>query len=165
VPVGWLADRLGRLPILLGCYGVVAAGLAIMPAWSPSLGLVICLFLLGACSGALYPMALAMLGDRLPEAGLARAYAWFLAMECLGSQMGTAIMGQARDWWGEASMFGVGLAAMAAVIGSWLLLVIWQQRRQSPPALAHDEPSAVPQDTLGAMPARSAHACKISTSA
>jgi MFS family permease len=124
VPVAWLADRLGRLPVLLGCYTVVAAGLTLMPIWSPSMGLAICLFLLGACSGALYPLALAMLGERLPPAGLARAYSVFLAMECIGSQAGAAAMGQARHWWGEASMFAVGLAALTLVLGTWAVLVV-----------------------------------------
>ncbi len=124
VPVAWLADRVGRLPVLLGCYAVVAAGLALVPLCGPSVWLVICLFLLGASSGALYPMALAFLGDRLPPARLARAYAWFLAMECVGSQVGAAVMGQARDWWGEGSMFGVGLVALTVVMGAWGALAL-----------------------------------------
>ena len=77
---------------------------------------------LGSILRALYPMALALLGDRLPPARLARAYAWFLAMECVGSQVGAAVMGQARDWWGEASMFTVGLVVLAVVIGVWVTL-------------------------------------------
>jgi MFS family permease len=131
VPVAWLADRLGRLPVLLGCYGVVAAGLALMPIWSSSIWLVICLFLLGACSGALYPTALALLGDNMPKAGLTRAYSVFMAMECIGSQVGAATMGQARDWWGGASMFGVGLAALALVLGSWAIVARQHRRQQS----------------------------------
>ena len=130
VPVAWLADRLGRMPVLLGCYAAVAAGLALVPLCVPSVWLVICLFLLGASSGALYPMALALLGDRLPAAKLARAYAWFMAMECVGSQLGSAIMGQARDWWGEASMFGVGLATLAAVLGAWGGVALLNRRRR-----------------------------------
>jgi len=130
VPVAWLADRFGRLPILLVCYGMVAAGLILTPMWQVSIGLVLTLFLLGACSGALYPMALSLLGDRLPPKGLARAYALFLAMECVGSQMGAAIMGKVRDWWGEASMFGVGLAALVLILGTWTVLLVRQRKRE-----------------------------------
>lgn len=132
VPVAWLADRVGRLPVLLSCYAVTAAGLTLMPVWSPSVELALCLFCLGACSGALYPMALAMLGDHLPQGSLTRAYAVFLAMECVGSQMGAAVMGRARDVWGEPIMFGVGLAAMAGVLGGWLVLRIRHYRRPVP---------------------------------
>jgi MFS family permease len=129
VPVAWLADRAGRMPVLLSCYAIVAGGLVLVPLCEPSVWLVLCLFLLGASSGALYPMALALLGDRLPPAKLARAYAWFLAMECAGSQLGAAIMGQARDWWGEASMFGVGLVALAIVLGLWAMLTLRHKSR------------------------------------
>ncbi len=127
VPVGWLANRLGRLNVLLSCYGVVALGLIIVPLWPASIGLGISLFVLGACSGALYPLALAILADRLPPAGLPRAYAWFLAMECVGSQMGTRLMGKARDLWGETSMFRMGLVALIGILGTWAALAIWQR--------------------------------------
>jgi MFS family permease len=132
VPVAWLADHLGRLPVLLGCYAVVAGGLVLMPFWSPSIGLIICLFLLGACAGALYPLALALLGDRPHQAGLDSAFAFFLAMECVGNLAGAAVTGHARDTWGEASMFGAGLGALALVLISWALVSVWQRRRHHP---------------------------------
>ncbi len=130
VPVAWLANRLGRLNVLLCCYGVVALGLIIVPLWPASPWLGISLFVLGACSGALYPLALAMLADRLPASGLPRAYAWFLAMECVGSQMGSAVMGKARDLWGETSMFSVGVAALIGILGIWATLTIWRRGGQ-----------------------------------
>lgn len=122
VPVAWLADRLGGLSVLLGCYAVVALGLALMPFLTDWLWLGMCLFLFGACSGAMYPLGLSLLGGRGRESELARAYAWYLALECVGSQTGAAAMGPARDLWGEASMFAVGLAAMLPVLLPWLLL-------------------------------------------
>lgn len=122
IPVAWLADRLGRTPILLGCYAVVAVTLVAIPWLSNSIVLAVGLFCFGACSGAMYPLGLALLGDRMPEAGLARAYAWYLAVECVGSQLGAAAMGKARDRWGDASMFTVGLAAMLLVLTAWLVV-------------------------------------------
>jgi MFS family permease len=139
VPVAWLADRSGRLPVLLACYAVVACGLILAPLCQASLWLGICLFLLGACSGALYPLALALLGEQLPREGLARAYATFMAMECVGSQFGAAAMGQARDWWGEASMFVVGLAALSLALASWLAVSFGQLLRQAPTKVADEE--------------------------
>jgi MFS family permease len=119
VPVSWLADRYGKTPMLLACYVVVALGLVTIPWLSNSILLAIGLFCFGACSGAMYPLGLSLLGDRIPESGLARAYAWYLAIECVGSQAGSAIMGKARDDWGETAMFGVGLAAVAGVLAIW----------------------------------------------
>jgi MFS family permease len=120
VPVAWLADRYGKTPLLLGCYGVVALGLLAIPWLSNSVALAIGLFCFGACTGAMYPLGLSLLGDRMPANGLARAYAWYLAIECVGSQAGAAAMGKARDAWGETAMFAVGLAAVIAVLAIWL---------------------------------------------
>jgi len=128
VPVSWLADRFGRVPVLLACYAVAGAGLLLAPHLGPSIWLALCLFAFGACSGAMYPLGLALLGDRLPEAALARAYSWYMAMECVGSQLGAAAMGKARDLWGEGSMFGVGFAALSLVLVGWIILQLRQRR-------------------------------------
>jgi MFS family permease len=120
VPVGWLADWLGRRTVLLGCYAVIVVGLIVLPLCPPGPGLGVCLFLVGACSGALYPLGLGLLSDRIPEAGLSRAYALFMAMECLGSVLGPILIGKGRDWYGETAMFAVTLAAVALVLLTWV---------------------------------------------
>jgi MFS family permease len=120
VPVSWLADRYGKMPLLLACYGVVIAGLMAIPRLENTAVLAAGLFCFGACTGAMYPLGLSLLSDRMPENGLARAYAWYLAVECVGSQAGAAAMGTARDLWGESSMFAVGVVAPAGVIVAWL---------------------------------------------
>jgi MFS family permease len=135
VPVGWLADRFGRLPVLLGCYAVVLAGLMALPLCAPGISLAIWLFLVGACSGAFYPLGLALLSDRMPEAALPRAYALFMAMECVGSVVGPILMGKGRDRFGEAAMFAVGLAAVLLVLVVWLVCrLVMMVRGQRPMA-------------------------------
>jgi predicted MFS family arabinose efflux permease len=67
----------------------------------------------------MYPLGLSLLGDGLAPGILARAYTWYLAMECIGSQVGAAAMGRARDLWGEAAMFIVGAVALVAVLLTW----------------------------------------------
>jgi MFS family permease len=121
VPVAWLADRCGRLPVLLACYALVMVGLVGLPLAGTSPLLPLWLFVVGACSGAFYPLGLAILGERLHEADLDRANAHYLSLECLGSLMGPALMGVARDWAGETAMFGVGEMAVLIVFGGWLL--------------------------------------------
>jgi len=144
VPVSWLADRMGNVPVLLGCYGVVLAGLAAVPCCEPTFWLGTWLFLVGAASGAMYPLGLALLGEQQAESHLARAYAWYLAMECVGSQMGAAAMGQARDWWGEAGMFPVGIAALFLALLPWVVLILLP-RRQAPHILVFPAPGHVDQ--------------------
>ena len=130
VPVSWLADRLGKVRVLLACFAMVVLTLIALPWCVPSLWLGICLFLFGACSGALYPLGLSLLGEGMADHSLPRLYAWYMAMECFGSQLGAAAMGQGRDWWGEAAMFGVGLAAILGVLLVWFALRAVHKRQQ-----------------------------------
>jgi MFS family permease len=129
VPVSWLGDRLGRTPVLLACYAVVAVGLAVLPWCMPGVWLVAWLFLVGGCSGAFYPLGMALLGDRDSETGVARAYAWYMILEAVGSQLGPPLMGIARDWWGEGAMFAVGESAIVLVLASWAIVALASRAR------------------------------------
>jgi MFS family permease len=120
VPVAWLADRMGKTTVLLGCYAVVLIGQAVVPLCGPGPALAVWLFLVGGCCGAFYPLGLALLGDRLPAHHLARAYAWYMTMECLGSILGPVCMGQSRAWGGERAMFLAGQGALLLVLLAWL---------------------------------------------
>jgi MFS family permease len=122
VPVAWLADHLGRTRVLVLCYAAAAAGLAALPFCGAWAWLAVCLFLVGACSGAFYPLGLAILGERLPAARLARANAWYMAINCCGSLTGPVLTGVAMDRWGKPAMFPVGEAAVLGVIAAWLAL-------------------------------------------
>jgi len=122
VPVGWLADRLGRLPVLLGAYAVIIIGVSCLPWCRSGVSVGIWLCALGASTGALYPLGMSLLGDRVAPGALVRAYSWYLALDCIGSQAGAAVMGKARDLWGENAMFGAGLVAVLLVLGSSFVL-------------------------------------------
>jgi MFS family permease len=146
VPVAWLADRLGRQAVLLGCYAVVAVGLGLLPfCGADSVGLPAWLFLVGACSGAFYPLGLGLLGDRLPETALARAGAWYLGINCLGSLSGPVIMGKVMDQFGQPAMFAVGLAAVLSVV----VIVAGTQLHAFCRRRGQGRPIAGPSDTAG----------------
>jgi MFS family permease len=117
VPLAWLADRLGRLRILLGCQGLLMAALLVVRCCPGTPLLAVALFVLGACCGALYPLGLALLGDRVPPAGLARANAVYLASNCAGSLCGPVLFGLVIDGFGQPSQFVVGTLAVAVVLG------------------------------------------------
>jgi MFS family permease len=131
VPVSWLADRRGRVPVLLGCYAVTLAGLALVPYCPGIVTLGCCLFAFGACSGAMYPLGLAILGEGLSESSLARGYAWYMAIECVGSLTGAPAMGAARDLWGDGAMFPVGATVVGLVVLVWFGLRSWQRAADS----------------------------------
>ncbi|MGH7221902.1 MAG: MFS transporter, partial [Gemmataceae bacterium] len=122
VPVAWLADLLGRARVLLGCHGVVLASLIALPFSSGRVMLPVCLFLIGACSGAFYPLGLSLLGEQVRDAALARASACYLALNCLGSLIGPIVTGIVMDYYGKAAMPASGVAACLAVLAAWLLL-------------------------------------------
>lgn len=116
VPLAWLADRLGRSRVLIGCHGLLLLSLLSIH-WEPGTPrLAVSLFLLGTCCGALYPLGLALLGDRVHSAGLARANAFYLASNCAGSLSGPVLFGLVIDWFGEPAQFLAGMAAVVAVL-------------------------------------------------
>jgi MFS family permease len=118
VPVAWLADRLGRLMVLFACYAVVAVGLLAVPLSSHAAWIAAWLFLLGACSSAFYPLGLALLGERVAPSQLARANAWYLALNCLGSLVGPVVAGRAMDLFNKHALFVAGEGAVLLVLGS-----------------------------------------------
>jgi MFS family permease len=115
VPMAWLADRLGRTVVLLGCCVVTAAALVALFAGMSHWGLALCLFLAGGCSSAFYPLGLSLLGERLQRSELARAGAWYLAINCFGSLIGPVLAGAAMDLWGRQAIFLTGLAAVLVI--------------------------------------------------
>jgi MFS family permease len=130
VPLGWLADRVGKLPLLLACHAVLTVGLLLLPSWRAAGALWAAAFVLGACCGAQYPLGLALLGERVPAAALARANAWYLACNCAGSMTGPALMGLAIEHFGPGSEFPAGAAALALVVAVW---AVWGRRRGGAP--------------------------------
>ncbi len=116
VPVAWLADRAGRVRVLLACHGVVFKVLLVLPIVAGAAPLGVLLFLVGGCCAALYPLGLAHLGERLPAAALGRANAWYLACNCAGSLSGPVVMGLAMGLGGAPGLFMSGAASVALVL-------------------------------------------------
>jgi MFS family permease len=129
VPVAWLADRLGRTRVLLACYGATVAGLCFLSYCGDSAWLATALFLVGACSGAFYPLGLAILGERVSGAQLAGASAWYLGINCFGSLVGPVVTGFAMDRFGKPSMFSVGAGAVLSVLAMWIVLELLSRGR------------------------------------
>jgi MFS family permease len=116
VPVAWLADRLGRKAVILGCYAVAVVGMMVLPGQREAVPLAGWLFLVAAASAALYPLGLALLGQRTPAPALARANAWFLGINCLGSIIGPIAAGKAMDRFGGPALFYVSEGAILCVL-------------------------------------------------
>ena len=115
LPAGWLADRLGRVRLVLGIQCVLFAGLLALPCWDTPIPICVELFLVGGCCAALYPLGLALLAERLTPAALSRANAWYLACNCAGSITGPVLMGIAVDLVGPRALFVTGAMAVLVV--------------------------------------------------
>jgi MFS family permease len=131
VPLAWVADRVGRGLVLLACYAVTGAALVLLLFFPGAVWLTVLLVLAGACSGAFYPLGLALLGERMPPAAVPRASAWFLAINCVGSVTGPAVIGEAMNRFGDQAMFWAGLAAVVLVTAAWAAVQVHERWRGS----------------------------------
>lgn len=129
VPVAWLADRLGRTPVLLGCYAATALALAVLPFCDGSARLILALLAAGACSTAFYPLGMTLLNEGVPASAMARANARFLAFNCLGSLTGPAVCGVAMDLFGKRALFVAGEAAVLLVLVVWVARLYRERER------------------------------------
>ena len=121
IPLAQLADRFGRTRLLLGCHAVLLFGVVVLPWLVGALGLGAALFVMGACCAALYPLGLAVLGERVPLSAMGRANAWYLASNCAGSLIGPVLTGAAMDWFGRQALFVGTAVVILAVVGVWLV--------------------------------------------
>jgi MFS family permease len=134
-PLAALADRLGRAAVLAGCNAVALLGISCLLWTGGTAWLAFWLFVVGACSGALYPLGLALLGERTDPAGLSRAGACFLAVNCGGSLVGPIVAGAAMHLFGREALFVSGGGALLIVLGGWAVQrAFCPARRQFAPA-------------------------------
>lgn len=121
VPIGWLADRIGRELVLIACFLIVGIGLAAAPNCDREIALPVWLFVIGIFSGAFYPLGLALLGERLPPSEIPRANAWYLSVNCFGSLVSPLVSGPVMAFHGPQAMFWTGEAAIVGVLAIWLM--------------------------------------------
>jgi MFS family permease len=124
IPLGWLADRVNRVGVLIGCGLVGILGAAALPFVAPGGGvpLYALLFVWGGLIAGLYTIGLSLLGQRYAGPELATANAAFVALYSLGMLAGPSTMGSGMDWMGPhglpvtIAVFFVGYC-MASVAG------------------------------------------------
>lgn len=133
-PIGWLADRLGRERVHIGCGVIVVLLLPLLP-WaitSPWLCWPL-LYVLGAAAGAIYTLSLVACGERF------RGIALVSASSLVGAAWGAASFGGPLV--AGALMKGVGNDAMVGVLfvaALAFLAAAWWERRRAPIRMAGD---------------------------
>ncbi|NYH18466.1 MFS transporter [Paraburkholderia bryophila] len=127
-PIGWLADRLGRERVHIGCGVIVVLLLPLLP-WaitSPWLCWPL-LYVLGAAAGAIYTLSLVACGERFRGVALVSASSLVGASWSAASFGGPLVAGALMKDVGNDAMVGVLLAAALA-----FLAAVWWERRRSP---------------------------------
>lgn len=112
VPAGWLCDRIGRKPLLVGArvgFGLLAIGLLldVGPLWLLTMFRV----LQGICSGAYVPALRAAITDLSTSDTRAQRFAQLQAFEMVGLLVGP-LLGGGVALWNDAAVFGVAGAAV-----------------------------------------------------
>jgi MFS family permease len=123
-PIGWMADHWDRRAVLAGC-AALSAGLVmllpLMPAASSAVYVVLLLW--GGISFAIYPVGLAILGQRFKGGDMARANTAFSLLYILGGLVGRPMTGAAMDAFGDRG-FGWTIAVIYVVCVVWALLAL-----------------------------------------
>jgi MFS family permease len=121
-PIGWMADHFDRRAVLAGCTLASAILVALLPAVpAQSLMIVGVIMLWGGLSFAIYPVGLALLGQRFGGGDIARANTAFSMLYIFGGLVGRPITGAAMDSVGDPGL-GWTLALFYSIAGLSALL-------------------------------------------
>ena len=121
-PIGWMADHFDRRAVLAGCTLASAILVALLPAVpAQSLMIVGVIMLWGGLSFAIYPVGLALLGQRFGGGDIARANTAFSMLYIFGGLVGRPLTGAAMDAVGDPGLgwtlaLFYSIAAVAALL-------------------------------------------------
>ena len=125
LPLMLLSDRVGRLPVLVGC--TVVAGIAplgILSANGNATILLTYIALMGASAGAVFGLVFAILGDRFAGNALVLGTALFGVLYAAGSIVGPLIHGGMIEMFGnDGLMYSVSAVFIALLLA---MAVIWK---------------------------------------
>jgi MFS family permease len=119
VPVGRLADRVGRAPVFVFGYALllVVYALVVLPLGGDPVQL-ICLVILGAHYAATDGVLMALTSAAVPPASRASGLALLTSATGVSRLVASVVFGAAWTWWGMDSslrFFGAGLLAALGV--------------------------------------------------
>lgn len=131
--VGWIADKMDRRRVLIGCGVIGVLGSLAIPLFGGALApTLIVLFIWGGVIVGLYTVGLAYLGSKFKGEDLAAANAAFAFMYAAGAFVGPGIGGAAMDVWDPNGLF-VALAVMAGLYVTLAAARYFRVSREAPP--------------------------------
>jgi MFS family permease len=101
LPLGWLADHVNRMGLLVACLVFTMLGLLIMPyvLFNPLVATVF-FFIFGGVEGMIYALGVILVGERFKGAQLAGASTAFTACWAVGTIIGPLVAGAGMDQFG-----------------------------------------------------------------
>lgn len=125
-PIGWVADRVGPLPVLIGCglfcILVPIAMLTNLPAYALPMAAIT--FLWGGCVWGTYSVALVSMGRRFTGGYLVIINAAFVMVYTFANIVAPPLAGVAIEFWNPHGLMLVALVVAA----SFTLLVVLRRR-------------------------------------
>ncbi len=127
-PIGWLADRIPRRRVMLGCAGITVLGAVLLPQVIGTILQWPLLFVWGSAAFGVFTLALAELGDRFSGSLLLAGTAAFAFIWGLGGIIGPPLAGAAMEYLGPE---GLPLVMGASFAGFFVLAAwrTWRGRR------------------------------------
>jgi MFS family permease len=129
---GWLSDRVGRKPIIVGVYLGGALGFVVfLAAGSSLLWLWVGILLMGLFTFSESPQLQALLGDIAPPSSRDASYAFYFAMAFGVGSLWTAVYGVVIEAFGETQGLPIvfGLMALTFVLAALGTLPIHAEQR------------------------------------
>ncbi|WP_395017212.1 MFS transporter [Dongia sp.] len=128
IPIGWIADRIGKNPAMIACFVLTIVGLIALPFCVTSIWVWPLMLFLGAAGFGIYTIGLAQLGDRFQGADLIAGTAAFSTAWGLGALAGSVVCGLAMNRFGPD---GFPNALLAIFIGYLVVRMVTEFRRRA----------------------------------
>lgn len=127
-PLGWLADHVNRLNLLIALTLVILGAVLAIPFFFPLPGLNYLYFLLlGGLLGGTYTVGMTLLGERFEGADLVTASTLTTTFWGIGAVTGPGMAGEAMHAFGPYGLIG----AIAVVILLYLPFPLWERWRRA----------------------------------
>jgi MFS family permease len=128
IPIGWIADRIGKTPMMMVCFVFSIVGLAVLPFSLGSAWVWPLMLFLGASGFGIYTIGLAQLGDRFRGADLIAGTSAFSTAWGLGALTGSVVCGLAMDRFGPDGF----PQALLVIFGAYLAVrIVTEVRRRT----------------------------------
>ena len=99
-PIGWVADIIPRHGVMLGCALITVIACLAVPVTIGAWLIWPVLAIVGAAAGAVYTLAMAIMGDRFDDSALIAGSSAFAAMFSVGNMVGPVVAGWAMHQFG-----------------------------------------------------------------